>query len=614
MHTQAQAQSTNRRQQPQPSLPIYANEGLSPKKTALIIVTVVGCIAILWPKVFYPMMFASAPTAATGKTNIKQGHGGPGGCCDVVLNREEFFNSTLIKKPKSSEPPIEPYGPQLYRKSLNVYTGEISIRQERPSHLHPDSVYQAMRERGRAIPATPTIPIVERKASPSNPPPRIVEGRPGPIPGMRPPMGAGALHQPQGKGQNSMGIIMPLYTIGIVVFFGYTIMKIVFKKQVPNAPYGAAPGDPNFRKEVFGQENGRHVEELNGSKLGTNLPRSTGDLIPHQPTVMRGSDLYNASLSAQTAATNLSSSLKQHQLQQQHHDQQKQLTSKLMNKETDQLMEIEKLRKKLEDTEKAMAKLIAEMNSDQYEAKGCKYKSSNNNKILLHTTIQPYNSDFVTAIQGLIDAADEELKLRETTTTDPSKKNSNENSTTTNQQDQQQQENISNGHADINETSGDVNDDNKTRVDDLKATDDKRKKREGSTDRTVSVLGMEITASCEGGHKWSGRPPTPVLLSHHEHSKHDEDDVMPEPQEIYLEGSLAHDSQILVAESETKQEQVYDAELNGSPEEPAVILSSKMTLSLINLDNILDKKSPTKQTDMESPLADDIEIIGHDEH
>ncbi|XP_065369375.1 uncharacterized protein RIC-3 isoform X5 [Calliphora vicina] len=476
MHTQAQSQSTNRRQH-EPSLPIYANEGLSPKKTFLVIITVVGCIAILWPKVFYPMMFASTPTA--GKSNIK---GGAGGCCDVVLNREEFFNSTLLKKPKTSEPPIEPYGPQLYRKSLNPYTGEISIRQERSSHLHPDSVYEAMRERGRAIPATPTIPIVERKSSPSNPPPRIVEGRPGPIPGMRPPMGAGSIHQPQAR-QGTMGLIMPVYTIGIIIFFGYTIMKIVMKKQAVNAPYGAAPGDPNFRKEVFGKGNGRHVEDLNGSKL------------------------------------------------------------------------------------------------------------------------------VVTAIQGLIDAADEELKLRETSTTDPSKVNSNENSTTTNQQ-QPQQSNISNGHADINEKSGDVN----SRVDDLKATDDKRKKREGSTDRTVSVLGMEITASCEGGHKWSGRPPTPVLLSHHEHSKHDEDDVMPEPQEIYLEGSLAHDSQILVAESETKQEKVYDAELNGSPEEPAVILSSKMTLSLINLDNILDKKSPTKQPDLESPLADDIEIIGHDEH
>lgn len=63
---------------------------------------------------------------------------------------------------------------------LKFYINEIfhiGLRQERPSHLHPDSVYQAMRERGRAIPATPTIPIVERKSSPSNPPPRIVEGR-----------------------------------------------------------------------------------------------------------------------------------------------------------------------------------------------------------------------------------------------------------------------------------------------------------------------------------------------------------------------------------------------------------------------------------------------------
>lgn len=78
MQAQAQSQSTNRRQQ-QPSLPIYAAEGLSPKKTALIIVTVVGCIAILWPKVFYPMMFASAPTGATTKSNIKDGQRGPGG-------------------------------------------------------------------------------------------------------------------------------------------------------------------------------------------------------------------------------------------------------------------------------------------------------------------------------------------------------------------------------------------------------------------------------------------------------------------------------------------------------------------------------------------------------
>uniref|UniRef100_T1PD86 Dictyostelium (Slime Mold) REP protein n=2 Tax=Musca domestica TaxID=7370 RepID=T1PD86_MUSDO len=493
MHAQTSTRMPTRQeqqhqqQQRKPSHPIYANEGLSPKKTALIIVTVVGCIAILWPKVFYPMMFGGS-AVATNKANMKEPHRGPGGCCDVVLNREEFFNvtSTKTKKPATEDPVV--FGPQLYRKSLNIYTGEISIRQERPAHLHPDSVYQAMRERGRAIPATPTIPIVERKTSPSNPPPRIVEGRPGPIPGMRPPMGAGAMHQPQAKGNQSVGILMPLYTIGIVIFFGYTIVKIVFKKPVPNAPYGPAPSDPNFRKDVFGHENGRHVEDLNGSKL------------------------------------------------------------------------------------------------------------------------------VVTAIQGLIDAADEELKLRETTSTtttttnDPNKKNSNENSTTN----QQQKENISNGHANIQETTS-TGDDSKVDETEHKkseeATDDKRKKREGSADRTVSVLGMEVTAGVEGGHKWSGRPPTPVLSHHHEHSKSEDD--KPEPQSIYLEGSLAHDSQILVFDSEIKQEEVYDAELNGSDEEPAVILSSKMTLSLINLDNKTELKKPTSP-EVESPLADDIEIIGHD--
>lgn len=38
-------------------------------------------------------------------------------------------------------------------------------------------------------------------------------------------------------------------------------------------------------------------------------------------------------------------------------------------RDRDQLMEIEKLRKKLEDTEQAMAKLIAEMGCDPYKAK-----------------------------------------------------------------------------------------------------------------------------------------------------------------------------------------------------------------------------------------------------
>ncbi|XP_055854677.1 resistance to inhibitors of cholinesterase protein 3 isoform X7 [Episyrphus balteatus] len=424
-----------------PTQPVHGNECLGSKKTAIIVITVVGCIAILWPKVFHPMMFGGALPKPTPKE-----HRLPGG-----------------------------------------------LRQERPSHLHPESIYQSMKERGRAIPATPTVPIIERAKSTSNPPPRIVEGRPGPIPGMRPPMGAGSVHQAQPKG-SSMGLIMPLYTIGIIVFFVYTIMKIVFKKPIPNAPYGPAPADPTFRKEVFGQD--KKADEQNGTKLGWRE----------------------------------------------------------------------------------------------------------------HHTI-------VTAIQGLIDAADEQLKVREQNSTSDSNKETNDKTMTLDS------ETISNGQTNINECD-DPNSIEKSvgakPLDDVENSKHEvveRKKRDGSVDRSVAVLGMEVTASCEGGQKWSGRPSTPVFFSHPEHSSEKLEDP-PVPQSIYLEGSLGHDSQILVSDSETRTEEVFDKELNGSPEEPAVVLSSKMTLSLINLDagDLNNHEKTTPASELESPLADDIEIIGHDEN
>ncbi|KAG8318128.1 hypothetical protein J6590_010003 [Homalodisca vitripennis] len=50
--------------------------------------------------------------------------------------------------------------------------------------------------------------------------------QPLPMPGMRPPMGGAGHVVPAPKGSSTMGIIMPLYTIGIVIFFMYTMMKI----------------------------------------------------------------------------------------------------------------------------------------------------------------------------------------------------------------------------------------------------------------------------------------------------------------------------------------------------------------------------------------------------
>ncbi|XP_055528607.1 uncharacterized protein LOC129720824 [Wyeomyia smithii] len=204
---------------------------LGPRKTLIIMVTVVGCIAILWPKVFYPMMVGPGQTK-----NVIKDHRGPG-CCDVVLDQETFANMSIVASNQQN----------LFRKrNIGPVVEDISIRQERPPHLRPETIHPAMRERGRAIPQAGSIHS-ERPSSP----PRIVEGRPGPIPGMRPPMGAGS-HQPT-KSANSMGFIMPLYTIGIVSFFIYTILKLVFKKT-PTAPYPEIKPDPAFRNEVFSTE------------------------------------------------------------------------------------------------------------------------------------------------------------------------------------------------------------------------------------------------------------------------------------------------------------------------------------------------------------------------
>lgn len=81
--------------------------GLGPKKTLLVIVTVVGCVAILFPKIFYPMLMNSEPATKERPADL--------------------------------------------------------LRQERPVHANPNEMYAALKERGRSIPPHPlTVPIIER--------------------------------------------------------------------------------------------------------------------------------------------------------------------------------------------------------------------------------------------------------------------------------------------------------------------------------------------------------------------------------------------------------------------------------------------------------------------
>lgn len=97
-----------------------------------------------------------------------------------------------------------------------------------------------MRERGRAIPSSHIVPKVADR-------PEHV------VPKMRPPLGGAGHVVPAPKGNGTMGIIMPLYTLGIVLFFLYTIVKVMYTAYKIFLPYLKSP--INFllgAKEKFG--------------------------------------------------------------------------------------------------------------------------------------------------------------------------------------------------------------------------------------------------------------------------------------------------------------------------------------------------------------------------
>lgn len=96
-------------------------------------------------------------------------------------------------------------------------------------------------------------------------------------------------------------------------------------------------------------------------------------------------------------------------------------------------------------------------------------------------------------------------------------------------------------------------------------------------------MGVETVAECEGGQKWS-RPASPSLgVGGQSKGTGGLLQEEPEPQNIFLEGSLPMQSQLLVTDSKT---QTLTLSAEDDPE-PPVILSGKVTLSLISLDTVL---------------------------
>lgn len=440
-----------------------------PRKTIFILAIVAGCFAVLWPKIFYPMLTAS----------VNSHHSNSETCCDVLfesdvttldimqemcqnilrhhqvdprlkdafktnkmapqvanLCREEVLarcgidlstyladNERLGKTYKQVLEEIRSFNgsiclklnfgislsqlgtPHLIR--YHILMPHSTIRQERRTPPHAGGLHPALRERGRTIPSSHIVP-------------KIVDRPDHVMPKMRPPMGGAGHVVPAPKGNGTMGVIMPLYTLGIVLFFLYTIVKVLKKNSDSEiiSEYPGAAAEKEFRKMVFNP-----------------------DLLA---SAMTGGTMH-------------------------------------------------------------------------YQKEQSPYKPA--------PTIEELNN---------LDGAPK-----------------------------------SNGLAGVNHCSKE----DSTVQENYSNEDQEVESIEQSP--TVKVMGMEMTASCEGGQKCS-RPTTPIIPPPHSHTEREKTPPVP----IYLEGALPSQCELLVTDSETQEQKTEESS------EAPIILSGKMTLSLISLDQI----------------------------
>ncbi|CAK9799686.1 hypothetical protein ANTPLA_LOCUS2061 [Anthophora plagiata] len=312
-----------------------------PRKTIFILAIVAGCFAVLWPKIFYPMLTASVTNTHQTSDNSA--------CCDVFfesdvtaadimyeicqnilkhhqidprirdalrtvkltpqsasLCREEIiarcgidlstflaererlgksykqvleeirsFNSSLCLKIHFGIPLSQLGTPHLIR--YHILMPHNTLKQERRTPPHAGGLHPALIERGRAIPSSHIVPKVTDR------PDHVV-------PKMRPPLGGAGHVVSAPKGNGTMGIIMPLYTLGIVLFFLYTIVKVLKKNSDSEiiAEYPGAAAEKEFRKMVFSPE--AFTSAMTGESMHYQRKRSPSPQMP-PPTIEELKDL-----------------------------------------------------------------------------------------------------------------------------------------------------------------------------------------------------------------------------------------------------------------------------------------------------------------------------------
>merc|ERR1719471_1368450 len=149
----------------------------SNSQTVLILTVMVGCFGVLWPKIFSPMFFGDNSHHHDLDDHSSFGGGG-------ALFPGEHPNPAMRARMGAPHPGLAA-GP------------------------------------GKQVPGQPPVRTIDKEWPDKHP-----------RPGMRPTLGGPGIqpNQKQAAG-GGMNVIMPIYTVAILVFFIYTIIKILFKNK-----------------------------------------------------------------------------------------------------------------------------------------------------------------------------------------------------------------------------------------------------------------------------------------------------------------------------------------------------------------------------------------------
>ena len=165
--------------------------------TVLILTVVVGCFGVLWPKIFSPMFFGDQQDQRDSMPDLSE---------ESLSSCERTQNT----------PPVR-----------GLITVIVVVGGGGGGGLFPEHPNPAMRARMGGMGGPQPHPGMG--GGQARPVRTIDKEWPDkhPRPGMRPTLGGPGI-QPSQKQQatGSMGVVMPIYTVAILVFFIYTIVKV----------------------------------------------------------------------------------------------------------------------------------------------------------------------------------------------------------------------------------------------------------------------------------------------------------------------------------------------------------------------------------------------------